>query len=177
MIRPDYGVFAGRSSFEIQHSAKGSTWKEHKYIKRINGTYYYPASYEGGRHLKDGDDTGLSDDEKKEYDTSAENLTEEDIAALAQEVIRGNFGNGQTRKDLLGDNYQKVQDRVNQILLGGAGSTKISEVSKEETRELVTVVQKAVDNVDSSNKSWIRKVAEAAATQATKKKMGRMFNQ
>lgn len=25
----------------IVHSAKGSTWKNHKYIKKINGVYYY----------------------------------------------------------------------------------------------------------------------------------------
>lgn len=35
------------------HSAKGTVWKDHKYIKRVNGIYYYPDDYEGGRHLPD----------------------------------------------------------------------------------------------------------------------------
>ena len=43
---------------ELRHSTKGSTWKKHKYIKRVNGTYYYPNAYEGGRHLPDGKNGG-----------------------------------------------------------------------------------------------------------------------
>ncbi len=43
---------------ELRHSTKGSTLKKHKYIKRVNGTYYYPDSYEGGRHLPDGKNSG-----------------------------------------------------------------------------------------------------------------------
>lgn len=43
---------------ELRHSTKDSTWKKHKYIKRVNGTYYYPDSYEGGRHLPDGKNSG-----------------------------------------------------------------------------------------------------------------------
>ena len=35
----------------LAHSAKGSEWKKHKYIKKADGKYYYPNSYEGGRHL------------------------------------------------------------------------------------------------------------------------------
>ena len=45
------------------HSQKGSEWKDHKYVKREgtsgkledDGKYYYPDSYEGGRHLPKGD--------------------------------------------------------------------------------------------------------------------------
>lgn len=29
---------------KLQHSAKGSTWKDHKYIKKENGRYYYSVS-------------------------------------------------------------------------------------------------------------------------------------
>lgn len=44
------------------HSQKGSEWKKHQYIKREgtsgkledDGKYYYPDSYEGGRHLPNG---------------------------------------------------------------------------------------------------------------------------
>lgn len=50
-IRPQQ-IYANRGA--LMHSAKGSTWEDHKYIKRINGTYYYPNSYKGGRHLPEG---------------------------------------------------------------------------------------------------------------------------
>lgn len=47
MIRPNFRDFSGGSTLII-HSAKGSTWKDHKYIKKIDGTYYYPKDYKGG---------------------------------------------------------------------------------------------------------------------------------
>ncbi len=45
MVIPDYLEFRRtlRSQRDsIQHSAKGSTWKEHKYIRKENGRYIYP---------------------------------------------------------------------------------------------------------------------------------------
>lgn len=186
----------GDKMYFVVHSAKGTTWEDHKYIKRIDGTYYYPDDYVGGRHLpKDKDSKSdkekedkLEDWEKDLYsdlentlkrnpglfrlseihsddfqdfrltleefagiDTDSlsdaeiermrkkveahyagvDNLTlddlkEEDIEKLANEVIRGNFGNGQQRKELLGEFYSKVQSRVNQ-LMKSYGETKISE--------------------------------------------------
>lgn len=41
------------------------------------------------------------------------------IDELAHEVIAGTFGNGDVRKYKLGELYDPVQDRVNEILLGG----------------------------------------------------------
>jgi hypothetical protein len=42
------------------------------------------------------------------------------IDSMAVRVIRGEFGNGQTRRDQLGGDYQMIQDRVNQHYYGGA---------------------------------------------------------
>lgn len=70
MVRPNYREFR-RSQFVIEngehleHSAKGSEWEEHKYIKRVDGTYYYPDSYEGGRHLPKGDSEKKDDSKDK----------------------------------------------------------------------------------------------------------------
>lgn len=59
-------------------------------------------------------------------------MTGDDVEKLAMEVIRGNFGNGQDRKDLLGDNYQEIQDRVNQIMRSsGVSNQKMSSVSSD----------------------------------------------
>lgn len=41
MIRPDFRVFKGIGLNQLTHSAKGTTWKDHKYVKKINGVYYY----------------------------------------------------------------------------------------------------------------------------------------
>ena len=39
-----------------------------------------------------------------------------DWSALAEGVIRGDYGNGETRKSMLGDRYARVQEIVNQKL-------------------------------------------------------------
>lgn len=155
------------------HSAKGSTWEDHKYIKRLNGTYYYPDSYKGGRHLPESskreqyrkskeDETVNTDSESADSENSPldiEELKEEDIATLATEVIRGNFGNGDVRKELLGKHYQQVQDRVNQILLGSSANQPVSSPSNSAKKEAGERALKAVydkldkiDQRDSSSK-------------------------
>lgn len=129
------------------HSAKGSTWENHKYIKRINGTYYYPDSYEGGRHLPDSE---KETSEESEEPLDIEELSEEDIDRLADEVIRGNFGNGQVRRELLGAHYDQIQARVNQKYMQLYGSTKISEVSSEDVKTAEKRLDKAVEAVKKS---------------------------
>lgn len=196
----------------LVHSAKGSTWEDHKYIKRIDGTYYYPDDYVGGRHLpKDKDSTSdkekLEDWEKELYsdlentlkrnpglfrlseiysddfqdfrltleefagidtdsisdaeiermrkkvqehyagsdDLTADDLGEDDVEKLANEVIRGNFGNGQQRKELLGEFYSKVQSRVNEIMKSygeaNISSTKAETTSKSGEKAVKEAVQ------------------------------------
>lgn len=200
MIRPDYRDIRIRSQF-LQHSSKGSSWKKHKYIKRVDGTYYYPDSYEGGRHLPDGEKYKSMEDElfeklknssdkdigqklrgsfdkvlleqmgvdwtklpKEEVDRMQRNLidrfeektesnskidlSENDIEKLAKEVIRGNFGNGQERKDLLGENYEEIQKRVNELMKGTAGTktipsdkTKDISIAEEAAKRAVALVE------------------------------------
>lgn len=210
MIRPNYKEFRKSrftvgSGHHLAHSAKGSTWEEHKYIKRVDGTYYYPDSYEGGRHLPDSE-KGESDKEtmskddiltkledmtgmkregltdlynvsrEKGYDSAefkqllkelsegdedqAKRMTDllkkgeskvvlsaNDIENLAKEVIRGNFGNGQERKDLLGENYAEIQKRVNELMRGSAGSTQVTDEKKEEA---IKTVEKAIKSSSSN---------------------------
>ena len=43
---------------------------------------------------------------------------EKSVEELARAVIRGEYGNGDERKNRLGSRYNEVQDRVNEILLG-----------------------------------------------------------
>ena len=57
------------------------------------------------------------------------------IEALAQAVIRGDYGNGEARRAALGSNYDAVQARVNEILGadgsgGGSGGTDIEALAQ-----------------------------------------------
>lgn len=200
MIRPDYRDFRTISQ-SFRHSSEGSSWKEHKYIKRVDGTYYYPDSYEGGRHLPDGKKEKSMEDElfeklknssdkdigqmlrgsfdkvlleqmgvdwtklpkeevdrmqrslidrleKKTESNSKIDLSKNDVEKLAKEVIRGNFGNGQERKDLLGENYEEIQKRVNELMKGSSGSktipsdkTKVISVAEEAAKKAVALVE------------------------------------
>lgn len=73
MIRPDYRDFKA-SSRNLQHSAKGSEWEDHKYVKKIDGVYYYPVGYEDGRTID-----SLSDNKKETKDdkNSKESMTDQ----------------------------------------------------------------------------------------------------
>lgn len=170
----------------LRHSAKGSTWKEHKYIKKIDGAYYYPDSYEGGRHLSDkeketsgggaGEEREEETSEKKTWEWGAEDLTDENIEELARLVIRGEFGNGQTRKDLLGEEYQRIQNRVNEILLGDAykseavaGKKKAEEIVEKESN---TPLSKAVEATLSTRGKTLSDIVKQASQAAMKSGSG-----
>lgn len=164
MIRPNYRYFRRRS---LVHSAKGSEWEEHKYIKRVDGNYYYPDSYDGGRHISDlrkvqEIDNHLKSESKseekipddKETESSEKrSLSSEDIEKLANEVIRGTFGNGAQRKELLGENYAEIQKKVNEILLGNAGSKKVSEATSESISIAEEAAKNATKKVNKSSSS------------------------
>ena len=51
-----------------------------------------------------------------EEDASTVKAPTKSIEELAQEVIEGKYGNGEDRKNALGDRYAEVQARVNEIL-------------------------------------------------------------
>lgn len=123
----------------VVHSAKGSELEEHKYIKKIDGNYYYPDSYKGGRHLEGDEEKRIATDSDMDSDM---------IDAVARDVIRGLFGNGADRRLALGDAYQKVQDRVNEIIRSsGLGDVKISD---EKTSEVEKKGNDAVKKATSS---------------------------
>lgn len=82
---------------------------------RKNGTYYgdeprgnssmwsNPYSY-----------FGVSKEEVRQYTKEA--IPQKSVDELAQEVINGVYGNGEDRKKALGDRYNEVQTRVNELL-------------------------------------------------------------
>lgn len=126
----------------IIHSAKGSEREDHKYIKKIDGDYYYPDSYKGGRHLDSDQKDGSGDDGKISTDSELDSAT---IDELAKQVWKGAFGNGQIRKELLGANYQTIQNRVNELAGSSAGKLKLSDVKGSKTEKVGDTVVKAVE--------------------------------
>lgn len=135
----------------FKHSAKGSTWEKHKYLKRIDGTYYYPDGYDGGRHLSDLEEKESEEETEKEETPSGKlDLSEEEIDRAAREVIRGGFGNGQMRKDLLGENYQEIQNRVNEIM-EQYKNKKVSDATDNDMEKLKETADKVNKKQKKSN--------------------------
>lgn len=86
-------------------------------------------------------DTNISNSEvvtSKSEEKPVEPLNEVEILKLAEEVIAGKYGNGETRKKNLGANYTVVQNKVNELL---AETQKPEDITKKEvTPEIVSDV-------------------------------------
>lgn len=159
----------------LAHSAKGSEWKDHKYIRKKNGTYYYldengnetTTTHKEGSSKSDSsdkkdekastdkkeDDKNVSAEAKKLIDSNikSEDLTPENVEKLAKEVIRGGFGNGQERKDLLGEHYATIQKRVNE-LMKGYSKEALADATKKKSEENKTDTKKKSTKKKSSKK-------------------------
>lgn len=79
---------------QIIHSAKGSTWDDHKYIKKVNGVYYYPKDYKGGRHAGDTKSGDISSEERYNKDdkdfSEAEEAWESTVYGDIDRIMREN---------------------------------------------------------------------------------------
>lgn len=176
MIRPDFRI----RSRNLQHSAKGSEWEDHKYVKKIDGVYYYPVGYEDGRTIDSLSDNSKSSKEslinqvrnhfdqylakrgidwrtlpKDEVDQMQRDIinqlengkesgtSEKTVDELAKDVISGKLGNGDDRKVLLGDVYEAVQKKVDELLKSSTGSKKTSEATEESVKKATKAAEKA----------------------------------
>lgn len=186
--------------YSLAHSAKGSTWEKHKYVKKVDGIYYYPTGYEGGRTMESfrkdlrnkrftqrqlKSSTSSSKTETKKMATAKtktgklmnlgepeektttkgkitdKNLSVKQIETYAQAVIRGEYGNGAERRKALGDNYRKIQSKVNE-LLRKSGSKKLYKVTKTSTK-------KASASFKKSEKKLSKKEQKTSSTSSVKK--------
>ena len=78
-----------------------------------NHDYYihHKEKWQDNKDSKASDNTGDDKSGLKEGDF--------DIDAAALDVIRGKYGNGQARKDALGDDYEMIQKRLNEMYKSG----------------------------------------------------------
>lgn len=103
--RLDYRDYTG--GVFLSHSAKGSTWDKHKYVKVVDGKYYYPPSYEGGRHVNTAKSKEVfkkaasfavgkrsSDEEKKKETDEKEKTTSEKVKDLLDKKKSSESGSG-----------------------------------------------------------------------------------
>lgn len=116
----------------LQHSAKGSEWKKHKYIKRIDGTYYYPDDYKGGRHLPNGN-SGKTSDQKDSDDEELEDW-EESFYSDVEETLKKNPGLFDPTK-LTSDDFQDFRLTLEEF--AGIDTDDLSDEEIERMRKKV----------------------------------------
>lgn len=134
-----WGVEKHTADFKVdiwQYTSKGK-------IKGINGNVDLDISY------------------KQYAENSVNNSNNVDIEQIARDVIAGKYGNGQERKDKLGNIYNQVQARVNEILLGKKVSqetiyiVKSGDTLSEIAKKYNTTYQKIAKDNNISNPNLI----------------------
>lgn len=76
------------------------------------------AQQQAEQKAKEQEQQNQEEEKKDETQNEGGQLTEEQVQDYARRVIRGEFGNGQERKDKLGENYAQIQALVNAMLKG-----------------------------------------------------------
>lgn len=189
MKRPDFRNFRGSSGVsvvsddQLKHSAKGTTWEEHKYVKVIDGVYYYPVGYEKGRtvdSLKDSDkDKGDNFDSEKElakvrdhfdeymkergvnvWDLPKEQIDEMQ-RAIAKQIESGNNPD-KILKELSGDSdssssKKSIEELANEVIRGkhGNGADRKASLGDDyaEVQKKVNELMKSTGSQTISSKS------------------------
>lgn len=80
MMRPDFKQYRNvLGSENLQHSAKGSVWDKHKYVKKIDSVYYYPVGYEDGRTVDQLSGNKSKDDKEDSKEKKESSATDKEI--------------------------------------------------------------------------------------------------
>lgn len=165
--RPDF------REFKLEHSAKGTTWDDHKYVKKIDGVYYYPVGYEDGRTIdsltngkkddetdKDSKDTTI-DDIKKHFDQYLakrgidwRTLPKEEVDQMQRDIIKQLENNKETGTS------EKTADELARDIISGKFGTK--EDQKKLLGDRYSEVQKKVDEIVNGS-AGSKKISEASS--------------
>ena len=99
-------------------------------------------------------------DNVEDVENSVDNSANVDIEQLASDVINGKYGNGNERKNKLGNLYEEVQKRVNEILKNNVSQETIYIVKSGDTLSAIakkynTTYQKIAKDNNISNPNLI----------------------
>lgn len=89
----------------------GEQISKDKYVDSLN---YYPAPVVIDSQKSLTNEISLNKDEENVLNNTS-SLFQSKIESEALRVIRGDYGNNPVRRNMLGTNYQPIQDRVNQL--------------------------------------------------------------
>jgi hypothetical protein len=102
-------------------------------------------------------------------DSKGGSFSDDDLKALAKEVIKGSFGNGETRKKLLGDDYDSIQKIVNQMLKSSGSSSSSSKKKSSNTSSSKKKSSSESTKKKSKTKSSTKSSTSSSSTTASSK--------
>lgn len=154
----------------LKHSALDSEWKKHKYVTKEDGKYYYPDGTKGARTMSTLRKKKAKGGSKASKDSKKKSAA---LNKLANAAINGKYGNGEARKKKLGKKYDKVQNRINQILLGKKAAKRIADSKKAKetgSKALEKVSKKKSSTSKKTTKKDTKKKSESTKKSTTSKK-------
>lgn len=147
-------------SYYLIHSAKGTTWSNHKYVKKENGKYYYKDE-KGNLVEGDAPEEETTSTETEETNSkskkSASSIRKEAISKMASQVMSGTLSQEQLRKSNGGKDYIDVMNAVNSKFKKPNTSSKSS--SKKESSST-----KSTDKTKSEETSSNKEETKATTT-------------
>lgn len=121
-------------NYLCHHGVKGMKWKEHKTkvemeIGSSNNKLVKSIKTKVDPNNSTQDNKNAKKKKQNKKENSEKKKSSKDSKKIVEQVINGKFGNGGTRVKALkkaGYNYEKIQNLVNQKLLGKAAAKRIA---------------------------------------------------
>ena len=155
----------GMTDNYLIHSAKGTSWKNHKYIKKVGNKYYYKdekGELVEGNPSDNGDiltETKESTTSSSKSKKSKKNTETDRIKALANKVMAGKLGQNQLRKATSSKDYIKVMNTINSKFKkpSSSGSSSKSKEKEKKTSEKKTKEKKTSEKKTTEKSNNIEK--------------------
>lgn len=150
---------------DIKHSAKGSVWENHKYVKKIDGVYYYPVGYEDGRTIDELSDRKKKDDSSKESNESIDKQIDQ-VKHHFDEYLKER---GIDWRTLPKDEVDEMQRHIVSLLEGKKEGRESSSSDKSDAKKMAEKLMEAKKESASKNKSTKKESSEKKETEDKKK--------
>lgn len=151
------------SGIYLEHSAKGSTWKRHKYISKKNGRYVYPKAASSTKQKRKGINERRRE---RDYDDERNKLVNESTRRRFQEGKK-------TRQNKYGIYDERAQLAKNIAAVPGQTASYLTDVARQKVNNAKDKIDETVSRIDSAwydAKTELRKIPNKRGSGASSSK-------
>lgn len=135
-----------KKNLELIHSAKGSTWGNHKYIRIENGRYIYQGDQSkvtpNNSDLSKIDTSNINIDKNNMVDIANDKLDEKGTNQIAKLLVGGLYGDAANAKKLLGKNYESIRAAADKMVEDNTIDENEVKTQMEQANKLVAALGK-----------------------------------